>query len=117
MSAARSSSGKHRKTGAMLAGGALLAWLLLRGSGFGLGAKGGRPSGNTARRVRLRIDNIGITADGVPSTIEEAVEAAKRTGAAEVFATGAARQGTFDDLVAALRAAGVHLWIVGGAHA
>jgi hypothetical protein len=108
---------RHRKTGALLVGGALLALLLMRGSGWGLGSGGkSGKSGKVARRVRIRIDAAGITADGIPSTIDEAVETAIAAGAADVFVTGAARQGTFDDLIAALREAGVEVWIVGAHH-
>ncbi len=106
---------KHAKMGAALAGGALLAWLLLHGSGFGFGG-GGSATAGTGRRVRLRIDAKGITADGESATIEEAVAVSRRSGAADVFATGAARQGTVDDLIAALRDAGVKVWLVGGAY-
>lgn len=108
---------KHRKTAAMLGCGALLVWLLLRGEGWGTGS--GRPGGAArpeARRVKIRISDTGITADGAPVTADEAVAAARRTGAAELLATGAARQGAVDELLAALRAAGVEVWQVGGGH-
>lgn len=108
---------KHTKTGALLAGGALLAWLLLRGgSGFGFGRKGGGAE-TSERRVRIRVAADGITADGAAVTLDEAVAIAHDAGGADLFATGAARQGTVDDLIAALRDAGVSLWIVGAGHA
>lgn len=109
---------KHGKTAAIVGGGALLAWLLLRGARWGTGsgreAVAARPE---PRRVKLRISDAGITADGAPVTADEAVAAARRTGAAELFATGAARQGAVDELLVALRAAGVAVWRVGGGHA
>lgn len=107
---------KHGKTAAVVGGGVLLAWLLLGGKGWGRGDKRGA-TGTEPRRVRIRISDAGITADGALVTSDEAVAAARRTGAAEVFATGAARQGTVDDLIAGLRAAGVDVWRVGGSHA
>ncbi len=109
---------KHARTAAVLGGCALLAWLLLRGEGWGLGGKG-RGHGVTGVRPRLpiRVSDAGITVLGAPATIEEAVALAREAGSAELLATGAARQGTVDDLIQALRDAGVDLWIVGGGHA
>lgn len=108
---------KRSKTVAVVGGGVLLAWLFLSGKGWGLGGKRGHGAATEPRRVPIRVSDRGITADGVPATIDEAVAAARRTGAAEVFATGAARQGTFDDLIAGLRAAGVEIWRAAGSHA
>lgn len=109
---------KHARTGALLAGGALLAWLLLRGgSGFGFGGGKGGGARGAERRVRLRVSDAGISADGVPVSLDEGVAVAREVGAADLFATGAARQGTVDDLINALRDAGVDLWIVGAARA
>ncbi len=107
---------KRGGKGVLIAGAALAALLLLGGSGWGLssgwGRKGGG-SGGKATRVRIRIDAAGITADGVPSSIEETVDIARTVGTADVLATGAARQGTVDDLLAALRDAGVTVFRVG----
>lgn len=107
-------SRERRRTGAMLAGGAALAFLLLRG--FGLRGRSGTKD-RQPRRVRLRVDANGISASGAPSTIQHVVDVARRVGAAEVFATGAARQGTLDELVRALRSAGVDVWMTRGGHA
>ncbi|MCA9675602.1 MAG: hypothetical protein KC464_11245 [Myxococcales bacterium] len=105
----------RRRRGALLAGGALLALLLTRGSGWGLGSGGKRGKGRASqRRVKIRIDDTGITVDDSPATLEQAVDAASEAGAADVFATGAARQGSYDDLLRTLRDAGVRVWIVGG---
>lgn len=103
---------------ALVAGGGALLWFVLRrGGGFGLGGKGwgrGKGSGSsTGEPVRVRIDSAGIKVDGQPTDITGAVTAAKAVGGARVFATGAARQGTVDDLIAALRAAGVTIWMGG----
>lgn len=103
------------KKGVALAGGALLAWMLLRGNGggfgFGRGGSGGVGGGTAGARVKIRVSDAGIAVDGVPTTQDEAVELAVAAGAAEVRATGAARSGTVSDLIAALKAAGVHLWL------
>ncbi len=107
---------KPDRSAAVIGGGALLAWLLLRGEGWRLGRRR-RDPGAATRRVHLRVSDVGITADGVPVTVEEAVATARAVGAAEVRATGAARQGTVDELLAALRDAGVQLWDAGAARA
>jgi len=102
------------KRGVALAGGALLAWLLLRGHGRGIGlgsSRGGRAGGRSRRSVAIRISADGIRVDGVPATHDEAVARAVSAGAAEVMATGAARSGTVTDLIAALTAAEVDLQI------
>jgi len=110
----------NTKKGVALAGGALLAWLLLRGGrGLGLGGPGDRGSGRdeaqgASRVVKLRVDADGIKCDGVAVTHDEAVALARAAGSAELFATGAAREGTVADLIDALRAAGVDLALGSG---
>jgi hypothetical protein len=102
-------SDRNTKKGIALAGGALLAWLLLRrNSGLGLGDRGDA-AGNAPSVVRLRVAANGITADGVAVTHDEAVALARATGSAELTASGAARSGAVTDLIDALRAAGVSL--------
>lgn len=108
---------KHGKTAAIVGGGALLAWLLMRGKGWGVASKGAASSAGPERRVRIRISESGVSVDGSPVTLDEAVAIARKAGGAEVFATGAARQGTVDDVIAGLHAAGVDVWRVGGSHA
>ncbi len=103
---------------ALVAGGGALLWFVLRrGGGFGLGGKGwGRTKAagsSTSEPVRIRIDQIGISIGGQATDIAGAVAAAKAAGGARVVPTGAARQGTVDDLIEALRAAGVIVWMGG----
>lgn len=95
-------SGERRgRRTAAVAGGALLAWLLLRGGAAGAGR------GRRLARVRIRVDAHAVTVDGRPATVEAAVASARAVGAAELVATGSARTGTVADLLARLRAAGV----------
>jgi hypothetical protein len=115
------------KTGrnlALVGGGAALLWLLLRGgSGFGLGDKGdgaGSDDKGTSTpkrpRAKVRVDADGLSVDGQRTDIPGAV-ALVDGREAELFATGAARAGTVWEVETALRAAGVHIWRVGAAHA
>ena len=85
------------------------------GSGFGLGT--GTGNGNDgngavrpvagARRCAVRVGPSGITVDGKPMTRDQAVDACKATTGADVLVTGDARQGDWQELQAALVAAGV----------
>jgi hypothetical protein len=117
------------RTVAVVGGGALILWLLLRGKGWGLGGKGrgdgeGRgdsegPSSSPLsttkvepRRCKVRIASNGITVDGNPATVAEAVAACKSTQGAEVLTTGGARQADHEDMEEAFKRAGIHsLWI------
>ena len=114
---ARDNDNTGRNLAIVAGGGALLWFVLRRGGGFGFGGKGwgrGKGAGSSpGEPVRVRIDSSGISVDGKSTDLAGAVEAAKSVGGAQVFATGAARQGTVDDLVAALRAAGVTIWMGG----
>jgi hypothetical protein len=117
---------KKGRTVAVVGGGALLLWLLLRGKGWGLGGKGdgsgsgaGSASPRTSisdagpRRCMVRIAASGIAVDGKPATVEEAVTACKSVEDAEVLVTGGARQGDWEDLEAAFKQAGIRmLWVV-----
>jgi len=104
-------------TGAIV-GLVVLAFLYLRcGRGWGLGGGGkgnGTGSGTATatadagpRRCALRISADGISVDGKPANRAAAVAACKTAGGAEVVVTGDATQGVWDDLRAALDAAGV----------
>ena len=108
---------KHGKTAALVGGGALLVWLLMRGTGWGVGGQLGATTAGPKRRIRIRVSGAGVSVDGAPVTVDEAVAIARKASGAEVFSTGAARQGTVDDLIAGLHAAGVDVWRVGGSHA
>jgi hypothetical protein len=85
------------------------------GSGFGLGT--GTGNGNDGqgavrpvagpRRCSVRVGPDGITVDGKPMSRDQAVDACKATSGADVLRTGDSRQGDWEELQAALVAAGV----------
>lgn len=113
------------KTGrnlALVGGGAAFVWLLLHGGGgFGFGRGGGglgkaaaAGNGPAPAPVKVRVAADGISVDGQPTDVDGAAALVKARGAADVLITGAAKQGTADALVAALRATGATLWIQGG---
>ena len=104
------------------------ALYLTCGRGFGLGGKGkGEGSGSGPgsgegsvsplmsavdagpRRCEVRVAASGITVDGKPATVAEAVTACKTATAAEVLVTGGARQGDWEDLKAAFDGAGIQI--------
>lgn len=131
--AERHSNSHTGRTVAVVGGGALLLWLLLRGKGRGLGGKGqgdgdgagsgpGPGSGSDVpqlptsdvapRRCKVRIASNGITVDGKPATVAEVVAACKSTDGAEVVVTGGGRVVDHEDIEAALKQAGIKsLWI------
>lgn len=87
-------------------GAVLLAMLFLKlGQSVGTGRAGTAPT--PPQHPRIRIDASGITIDGTPAGIGDAVSRALRAGGADVVVTGDARQGDVDQLLAALRASGV----------
>ena len=112
---------------AALVGAIVLAVVYLTcGRGWGLGGKGkgegsgaGSGPGSAApllsavdagpRRCEVRIAASGITVDGKPATVAEAVTACKTATAAEVLVTGGARQGDWEDLKAAFDGAGIRI--------
>lgn len=102
------------------------ALYLTCGRGWGLGGKGkgegsgaGSGEGSVAplmtmvdagpRRCEVRVATSGITVDGKPATVAEAVTACKTATAAEVLVTGGARQGDWEDLKAAFDGAGIKI--------
>lgn len=96
---------------------AIAAALYLRcGRGWGTGGKGpgeggkglaALPARDAAARCSLRLASTGLTLDGKPTTRDDAIAACKRTTGADVLITGDARQGDWDELRAALEAAGI----------
>lgn len=109
----------------------VLAIMLVRcGGGFGFGdgkdlsggkgkgpsdGSGGKASGVMApARCQLRVDAAGVSLDGKLTTVAAAVAACKATTGADVLVTDAL-QGTWDELRAALDAAGVPSLVRGAA--
>jgi hypothetical protein len=93
------------------------------GRGWGLGGKGAGEGGGGAgagtaapavdagpRRCTIKLAPEGLTVDGKPATREEAVKICKATQGADVTVTGDTRQGDWDDLRAALDAAGITIY-------
>lgn len=110
----------------------ILAIMLVRcGGGFGFGdgkglgggtgkgpaeGKAGKAQGLTApARCQLRVDATGVRLDGTATTIPAAVAACRKTTGADVFVVGDARQGTWEELRAALAAADVPSLVRGAA--
>jgi hypothetical protein len=105
----------------------ILAIAYLRCAG-GWGPGGGKGSGTRAKqaatapvpdagasRCDVRVDAEGIRLAGQPATRDQAVWACRAAGGADVVVTGAARQGDWDDLRAAFEAAGITVFVRGGA--
>ena len=86
-------------------------WGLGKGSGSGDGA---RPAMSTSdagpRRCTVKVAAGGITVDGTAATRDEAVARCKATTGADVTVTNGARHGDWEDLRAALTAAGVEIF-------
>lgn len=92
------------------------------GAGFGLGGPGKGPGGpgkgpgdasgqtrrlTEPRRCAIRVAAGGTTVDGKPMLRDEVVAACKAAAGADVLITGDARQGDGEDLLSALRTAGI----------
>ena len=67
------------------------------------------PADAGPRHCAVRIALNGISVDGKPATVEEAVTACKGAAAAEVLVTGGARQGDWEDLKAAFERAEIRI--------
>jgi hypothetical protein len=102
------------------------ALYLTCGRGWGLGGKGkgegsgpGSGEGSVSplmsvvdagpRQCEVRVAASGITVDGKPATVAEAVTACKTGMPAHVFVTGGARQGDWVELKAALDGAKIKI--------
>lgn len=108
---------------ALVGGGALLLWLLLRGKGLRLGNGAGGTGGGTGdgggagatieARAELRqpcevfIRMRGIDLDRVPADLATIVARCRASGKAYVRATGGARVSDVEDVFRALQAVGV----------
>jgi hypothetical protein len=80
-------------------------WGTGKGQGAGPGSVAIAP--DAAIRCAIRVAATGITVNGKPATRAEAVAACKPLGTADVVVTGDARAGDWDELRAALDAAGI----------
>ena len=111
MSTSQSHTGRNV---AIVGGAALVAWLLLRGTGWRLGRSDG--NGNDAatplpspspRSCQVWIRSTGIEVDGQLVDLPTLVRRCQVAGRADVRATGAAIVRTIDDVMVALRRAGI----------
>ena len=109
---------KQNNTGrtiAVIGGGAFLAWLLWRGRGKGKGKGKGstgdddRNSAPEAVEVWVRSGDR-IELDRVSSDLATVIARARAVGKARLHVAGDARQGWFEYVSDALRAAGVDVW-------
>jgi hypothetical protein len=109
-------------TVALVGGGALLVWLLLRGKGWGLGGGGGKgehgseaPGTGTIKEppaedrypCQVFVRALGIDLAGAPTDLPTLVTHCRATGKAHVQITGGASAQTVEDVISALQAAGV----------
>src|SRR5881394_1332438 len=126
----RDSNSHTGRTVALVGGGAFLAWMLLRGKGWGLGGSGGPGSGGGGSgsadagvdagtgattgahpelrapcRVFIRARQIDL--DGSPADLASIVTRCRASGQADVRATGGASVKAMEDVFHALQAAGV----------
>lgn len=102
------------RTIAIVGGGALLLWLLWagRGKGKGSGGDGNQSSAPAVVVVKIRSGDH-IELDGVSSDLATTVARARAAGTARVIAVGDARHGWVTQVIDALRAAGVELYVQG----
>jgi len=70
-----------------------------------------RPSDAGVPRCQVRVTGAGLELDGAVATREAIVAACRTASAADVTVTGDARQGVWDDLKAALTAAGIATFV------
>jgi hypothetical protein len=106
------------RTVALVGGAALVAWLLLRGKGWGLGGSGRSVGGGVATTsdtsagtplapCRVWIRGRGLELDGAPAELVTVIARCREQGRAEVHATGDAITHTIVDVMRALQRAGV----------
>jgi len=111
VSEARSHTGRNV---AIVGGAAVLAWMLLRGSGWQLGG-GSEAAGNDATTptstspspCRVWIRSTGLEVDGQLVDLPTLVRRCQLAGRADVRATGAAIVRTIEEVMDALRRAGI----------
>jgi hypothetical protein len=119
--AERSKQESTGRTIAIVGGAALLALLLLRGKGWGLGrdrgaasgpgdARGDEPQRAPRAPCKVRIDDRRIELDGAPADLATVTERCRVAGSADVHATGLAIVGVIGQVIQALRDAGVAVY-------
>ena len=92
-------------------------WGLGKGAGKGAGSGPGAGSANALLspydagppRCHIRIAAAGISVEGKPATVDEALTACKGAEAAEIFVTQGAREGSWEDLKAAFDRAEIRI--------
>ena len=110
MSTSQSHTGRNV---AIVSGAALVAWLLLRGTGWRLGrsdANANDAATPTPKSCQVWIRSTGIEVDGQLVDLPTLVRRCQAVGRADVRATGAAIVRTFDDVMDALRRAGIAVY-------
>ncbi len=97
---------------AIVGGGALVLWLLLRGKGVGLGDAAAATTDRTPTPppCRVRIDGDGITVDGERADLATTIARCGAAGSADLRATGDAITGVIAEVVQTLERAGVRVW-------
>ncbi len=113
----RSDSSQTGRTLAVIGGGALLAWWLLR-RGSGPGGRSSRDATGThgggtpapAARPRVWVRTARIEVDGVVADLPTVIARGRAAGAVDVHATGDAVTRVIRDVVSSLRAAGVAVY-------
>lgn len=110
MTTSRSHTGRNV---AIVGGGALVVWLLLRGTGWRLGGHGepdGKnvdPQPQSPRTCQVWIRSTGLEVDGERVDLPTLVRRCQLAGRADVRATGAAIVRTIQEVMDALRRAAV----------
>ncbi len=110
VSEARSHTGRNV---AIVGGAAVLAWLLLRGAGWRLGGRSDAAGSGAATPTpppspcRVWIRSTGLEVDGQLVDLPTLVRRCQVAGRADVRATGAAIVRTIDEVMDALRRAGI----------
>ena len=113
MKEARSHTGRNV---AIVGGAAAVLWLLLRGTGWHLGGKSTAAGSDAATPTsspspcQVWIRSTGIEVDGQAVDLPTLVRRCQAVGRADVRATGAAIVRTIDQVMDALRRAGIVLY-------
>lgn len=126
-------NGTTGRTVALVGGSALVLWLLLRGKGWSLGGGGsGASAAGTAAvhaipeapsmprpACKVFVRARGIELDGAPADLPAVVARCRASGRADVQTTGGASIQAVEDVLRALKAAGVQVYVaetIGSTH-